>query len=331
MTASTPTTLTIEQLQLSQYNVRTNEEDANTVGALAASILEHGLLLPLIVHPLKGAKDRWGVHAGGRRYRAIKLLIERGDRPVDWPIRVEVTDLRPSALIELSLAENLLRKALRPYEEHVAIQRAIGAGATVADVARHFDQAPRWVQQHLRLANLAPPIFEAFKQGQLSIENARAFAATEDHALQIAAWDKFKREHQTWRSPELIRRLLKVEDQELRKLLLFLGDEAYRDAGGRFELDLFADGPEERGRIVDEDLLRQLVNAKLKSQRDAIRALTGRDLPFRAEPPMNTYRQPDASLEIFPAEKAGLLELPVGDLIATQVITPAGEALIRFC
>jgi hypothetical protein len=45
---------------------------------LAASIAEHGLLQPLIVSPSAGKKTLYDVHAGGRRWRAIGLLIERG-------------------------------------------------------------------------------------------------------------------------------------------------------------------------------------------------------------------------------------------------------------
>jgi ParB family chromosome partitioning protein len=74
------TTLTHAKLRLSESNVRKANGDAG-LEALAASIAEHGLLQPLIVSPSAGKKTLYDVHAGGRRWRAIGLLIERGVLP----------------------------------------------------------------------------------------------------------------------------------------------------------------------------------------------------------------------------------------------------------
>ena len=71
------TTLTHAKLRLSESNVRKANGDAG-LEALAASIAEHGLLQPLIVSPAKGRKTLYDVHAGGRRWRSIGLLTERG-------------------------------------------------------------------------------------------------------------------------------------------------------------------------------------------------------------------------------------------------------------
>jgi hypothetical protein len=69
-----------------ESNVRKANGDAG-LEALAASIAEHGLLQPLIVS-LGGQEDLYDVHAGGRRWRAIGLLIERGVLPKDYAIDV---------------------------------------------------------------------------------------------------------------------------------------------------------------------------------------------------------------------------------------------------
>lgn len=79
------TTLTIDQIEISPLNVRTHRPDAEDTGALEASILADGLLNPIVVHPMLGRKGRWGAVAGGRRTRAIKALVGRGDLPRDWP------------------------------------------------------------------------------------------------------------------------------------------------------------------------------------------------------------------------------------------------------
>ena len=110
-------TMTIDQLRLSRLNVRTNIIDCNATEGLERSILAHGLMLPLLVHPLAGKRrgvTLYGVHAGGRRYRSIRALVDRGDLPADWPIEVVVQQLSDAELIERSTAENLLRRNPAP-------------------------------------------------------------------------------------------------------------------------------------------------------------------------------------------------------------------------
>jgi ParB/RepB/Spo0J family partition protein len=88
------------------------DQRANGLEALAASIAEHGLLQPLIVSPSAGKKTLYDVHAGGRRWRAIGLLIERGTLPKDYAVDVRLCENEAAAAREISLAENLLREAM---------------------------------------------------------------------------------------------------------------------------------------------------------------------------------------------------------------------------
>lgn len=99
------------KLRLSQANVRTIARDAG-LEALAASIAEHGLLQPLVVTPAKGRKALYDVHAGGRRWRAIGLLIERGLWPSDRLVDVCLLAIAEASPREISLAENILREAM---------------------------------------------------------------------------------------------------------------------------------------------------------------------------------------------------------------------------
>ena len=110
------TTLTHAKLRLSESNVRKANGDAG-LEALAASIAEHGLLQPLIVSPSAGKKTLYDVHAGGRRWRAIGLLIERGVLPKDYTIDVRLCENEDVAAREISLAENLIREAMTPADE----------------------------------------------------------------------------------------------------------------------------------------------------------------------------------------------------------------------
>ena len=339
---------TLADLAISPLNVRFNEADANAVEALSASIVEQGLLEQLLIHPApEGAKwvrrtkacakygqtepAAFGVLAGGRRYRAIRLAVERGLLPADFPIRAVIKDLSDQQIVLLSLSENLLRRDLQGYEVHAAIARLRALGMSIDEIARNLGQAPGWVAQQARLGDLHPPIFEAYAAGTIDVEQARAFAATEDLALQAAAWEHFGRRPSYERQPQQIRAFYKVGDHQLAKLLRLVGEDAYRAAGGLFELDLFAGDQQHRGRIADEELLQRLAEEKLDTFRAGIRvAAQRRDLRFAAQPPQH-HGFNDTSLEIYVDSAAELdVLLPDDAICATLEIADTGKPIVRF-
>lgn len=339
---------TLADLAISPLNVRFNEQDANAVEALSASIVEQGLLEQLLIHPApenarwaKRSKEcakfgqtepaEYGVLAGGRRYRAIRLAVGRGLLPPDFPIRCVIKDLSDQQIVLLSLSENLLRRDLQGYEVHGAIARLRALGMGIDDIARNLGQAPGWVAQQARLGELHPPIFAAYVAGTLDVEQARAFAATEDLALQAAAWEHFARRANWERQPQHIRAFYKVGDHQLAKLLLLVGEDVYRHAGGHFELDLFAGEQQHRGRIADEELLQRLAEQKLEIWRNDTRAATGRrDLRFAAQPPQH-HGYNDTSIEIWCERPEDLPHnLPDDGIVATLEIADTGAVARRF-
>ena len=339
---------TLADLAISPLNVRFNEADANAVEALSASIVEQGLLEQLLIHPApEGAKwarrtkdcskfgqtepAAFGVLAGGRRYRAIRLAVERGLLPRDFPIRAVIKDLSDQQIVLLSLSENLLRRDLQGYEVHAAIARLRGLGMTIGEIARNLGQSSDWVAQQARLGELHTPIFDAYSSGAIDVEQARAFAATEDLALQAAAWEHFARRQNWERRPEHIRAFYKVGDHQLAKLLRLVGEDAYRAAGGLFELDLFAGDQDHRGRVADEPLLQRLAEEKLDAERARIRVeALRRDLRFAAQPPQH-HGYNDTSLEIYVDKPSDLgRDLPDDAICATLELTAGGQPIVRF-
>lgn len=329
--ANTPAvTLTIDQIELSPLNVRTYKPDAEDTADLERSILAEGLLNPIAVHPMKGRKGKWGAIAGGRRRRAIANLVARGTLPRDYPVRVTHHDGASDAeLILVSLAENEPRRPLREHERAAGVARCAKRGLTIDAIAAGLGREdPADVARLLRLGNLAPPVFAALQEGRITIDQARAYAATEDVALQAAAFAAIEAEpFDNFKDAAAIRRWLKVGDRDLLRLLAFVGDAAYRAAGGGFDLDLFADSPGDRGRIADEALLRTLAEEKLKDVRDAARArCDSRALRFVAEPPQNGYGGTDYTLEI----RGELPKRPEGDIVAHIAIDDAGQPVTTW-
>ena len=338
------TTMTIGDLCVSPYNCRINEHDANAVVGMAESLLKRGQLYPLVVHPMgngKGKKRQYGALAGGRRFRAFSLLVADGKLPADHPIDVIVRDITDEGeLRELSLAENLVRVDLRPYEVYAAVARAHAKGRSLAEIAETNGQTLETVRGWARLGGLHPTIFAALEAGQISQEQARAYGATEHQDLQLKVFEQLSPMASS--SPTMIRKLLKVGDSELTKLLRFVGEKAYADAGGRYELDLFADQADERGRVEDEALLIQMAEAKLEETRTLLRIQVanhtpGRVLRFEARPPRDAEFGGSArSLEISiqpaavsaeDAERADYLQNEMRELISRAEHLLADETL----
>lgn len=302
------TTMTIDALCVSPFNVRQKQHDANAITGMAESLATRGQLYPLVVHPMpaqRGRKKRYGALAGGRRFRAFAQLISDGRLPADHPIDVIVREIEDEGeLRELSLAENLVRVDLRPYEVYAAVARANATGRSLKEIADTNGQTVDTVRRWARLGNLHPTVFAALEAGEISQDVAKAFGATDDVAVQLHVYEKFlEHPHRSHGNPAaLVRRLLKIGDRELEKMLRFVGETAYADAGGRYELDLFADQAEQRGRVADEGLLLQLADANLDAIRARVRRQCGRDLRFEPAPPrlmLGNYDQGvDNGLEI---------------------------------
>ena len=325
----TSMTLSIDQLRLSPLNVRTNEADASATTALEASILAEGVLQSLSVHPMRGNTKLYGVFAGGRRYRSIRRLVDRGDLPRDFSVPVIVNEAADVEIVARSLSENMLRRDLRSYETFAAIVRERNLGHTAEQIAARHGQELTWVNRALRLGDLAKPVFEAFAAGRLSDEQVKAYGATGDHEAQRAAFEALSAGPEHARTPAAIRAWLRVDDREAGRLLRFVGREAYLDAGGAIERDLFAEGEDESGIVTNDKLLRQLADEKIASLREDTRARFGRpDMRFLTRKPEGTYGGPDWILHVnTPAEGE---PLPEGDVVACVEIPENGEAEVSF-
>ena len=81
-------TVTLEQLHLNKANPR-KSMDAAALEGLAASIATDGLLQNLVVRPRRGGKA-YDIISGERRFRALRLLAERGDIEKSFPVPVEI-------------------------------------------------------------------------------------------------------------------------------------------------------------------------------------------------------------------------------------------------
>ena len=251
----------VKNLSLSKDNVRKCKR-AVSVEAMAASIAAQGLLQNLIVTPLKKA-GTYTVKAGGVRLRALQLLIEQGALPGDHEVPVLVLAEDDNS-VEASLAENFNRTPMNPADECDAFKHFIDKGASAEDVAKRFGVTTRFVEQRVRLAELAPAIFEALAAGEITLGVAQAYAVTSDTDRQARVFEQMKQSYYG-NQPDNIRRAIlngtvKANDAKAR----FVGRDAYVAAGGRIEGDLFAQDTGDEN-WTDVDLLEELAAKKLEA------------------------------------------------------------------
>lgn len=246
-----PTTLSLSQLKHGhQYpgaslNARSTGREQD-LDALIASIKSEGILQSLLVCPGPSGDKAFYVIAGNRRLAALNKMKWDGDVPV--MVRDGVT---PGSALAMSLAENVTQCPLHPVDRYETFAQLILAGKTEADIAASYAISERVVKQSLALGRLAPKILMAWRKGDLDADGAKVFTLATDHKAQEAAFDKLKKNGRL--SAWSIREALVGDQSETKRLLTFVGREAYEKAGGRLHEDLFARHPGDPQPKEDDD------------------------------------------------------------------------------
>ncbi len=260
-------------LVLSQSNVR-RVKAGISVDELAESIARRGLIQSLHVRPVIGEDGsetgKFEVPAGGRRYRALELLVKQKRLAKSALVPCIVGAVDDSVLIdEVSLAENIERAPLHPLDQFRAFQAMREKGMTEEAIAAAFFVDVKVVKQRLRLVAVAPALLDVYAEDGMTLEQLMAFTISGDHARQAQVWEAVKN---SWsKEPYQIRRMLtetavRASDKRAR----FLGLEAYEAAGGYVLRDLFQQ--DDGGWLQDPVLLERLVGEKLKAEAEAIAA-----------------------------------------------------------
>lgn len=150
-----------------------------SLGELADSIAQHGVLQPLLVRPLMGGG--YQIVAGERRWRAARMA---GVEEVPAVVR-EMSD---SQVMELALIENLQREDLNPLEEAQGYQSLMESySMTQDDVAKTVGKSRPAVANALRLLNLPQEMQKLVSGGEISAGHARALLSFPDKKTMLEA------------------------------------------------------------------------------------------------------------------------------------------------
>ena len=270
ITLSRTRDIPFDKLVLSSRNVRRLRAGVS-IEDLAGDIARRTLLQSLSVRAVIGKDgqptDKYEVQAGGRRYRALELLVKQKRLARNAPIPCIVRE--DGIPEEDSLAENCQRLSLHPLDQFRAFRSLEEQGLGEEEIAARFFVTPRIVRQRLKLAGVSPKLLEVYADDGMSLEQLMSFTISDDHARQEQVWETVQRGYN--KEPHYIRKLLtentvRATDKRAR----FVGLAAYEGAGGIVLRDLFSGNDE--GWLQDVALLEQLVTEKLAAEAESIKA-----------------------------------------------------------
>ena len=252
----------LNKLKKSPNNARKVPHSEATIKALAGSIQHKGMIQNLVIEPeVRGDGTPTGsylVTAGEGRRLAQLLRAKRKQIKKTQPIRCYLDTENDPA--EISLDENVTREAMHPadqFERFRELAESKGYGAQ--EIGARFGVSATVVRQRLRLGAVSPKLLQVYRENGLTLDQLMAFAISEDHARQEQVFENLHHNREPW----IIRRDMTASNVSADdRRAVFVGAEAYEEAGGVILRDLFT--PDGVGYFEDAGLLDTLAIERLR-------------------------------------------------------------------
>jgi ParB family chromosome partitioning protein len=261
ITLSSSRDIPFDKLLLSQSNVR-HVKAGVSIEELAEDIARRGLLMGLSVRAvIDEAGDETGmfeIPAGGRRYRALALLVKQRRLAKSAPVPCVI---RTDGLAEEdSLAENVQRAPLHPLDQLRAFLALRAKGQSEEEIAANQFVSVAVVRQRLRLASVSPKLLDVYAEDGMTLDQLMAFTVNGDHERQEQVFERLCQSYD--KQPYTIRRMLtqgavRASDKRAQ----FIGVAPYEEAGGTVLNDLFQG--DDGGWLQDVNLVDMMVAEKL--------------------------------------------------------------------
>jgi ParB family transcriptional regulator, chromosome partitioning protein len=179
--------------------------DEEEIDQLATSLLDVGMLQPLVVRPFDGEPGRYELVAGERRLRAALIA---GLALV--PAIVRATE--DANLLKEALVENIHRVQLNPLEEAAAFQQLLeDFGVTQEELANRLGRSRPAVSNTIRLLSLPPAVQRRVAAGLITAGHAKALLSIEGAQAQNRLADRVIAEGLSVRATEEAARFIIAE------------------------------------------------------------------------------------------------------------------------
>ena len=270
ITLSPSRDIPFNKLMLSQANVRRVKAGVS-IEELAEDIARRGLLQGLNVRAVVDADGvetgMFEIPAGGRRYRALELLVKRKRLAKTAPVPCVVRE--GGIAEEDSLAENVQRAPLHPLDQFRAFLALREKGQSEEEIAAAFFVSVGVVKQRLKLASVSQRLLDTYAEDGMTLDQLMAFTVSGDHERQEQVFDRLQQVYD--KQPYVIRRMLtEGAVRACDKRARFIGVDTYVEAGGTVLRDLFQG--DDGGWLQDVTLVDRMVADKLKVEAGAVAA-----------------------------------------------------------
>ncbi len=251
-------TAPLNKLVLDELNVR-QDYNEETIAKLAANIAAKGQLQNVLVR--KHAGGKFGVVAGGRRLKALQLLLKQ--KKIKATYQVKIALVSDEEALEVSISENTHREAVHPADEFAAWEKLHQSGHSVSQIATSHGVTETTVMKRLKLGALHPEILRQYKEDKLSDASVMAFTLSPSHEEQLAVLKT------AGNNPRSIKNsLTQNEVRGANFIAKYVGVDDYQKAGGKLRTSLFDDDVF----LIDSNLLDKLSKAKLEKDIEALKA-----------------------------------------------------------
>ena len=177
----------IEPFIYNPYKVIDNEE----MKELVESILENGILTPLMVRRLENSSDKYELISGHRRlFAAKKAGLEK--------VPAFVYEISRDEAAVMVVDSNLHREHILPSEKafaykmkydamkHQGTSRQLGAKLrTDQEIANDASDSARQIQRYIRLTNLIPDILKLVDEGRIALTPAVELSYLNSHEQEV--------------------------------------------------------------------------------------------------------------------------------------------------
>ncbi|MBE6877948.1 MAG: ParB/RepB/Spo0J family partition protein [Ruminococcaceae bacterium] len=171
--------------------------------SLSQSILEHGVLQPIVLLP--AGIGRYTIIAGERRFRAARMagLSE---------IPAVVMDVSPQQAKEIALIENLQREDLDPVEVAVGYKSLMESfDLTQDEISKKLSIPRSSVANSLRILHLPQSVLELVKTGELSLGHAKVVLSVNGESKQLELAQTIAEKNLSVRQAELLAKKMQKE------------------------------------------------------------------------------------------------------------------------
>jgi len=164
----------VDSIRPNQFQPRKTFND-ESLRTLAASLMELGVLQPIIVRPVEGEPGKYELIAGERRWRAAAIA-----KLEVVPVLLQ-DDVNDRLSLEQAVVENLHRVDLHALEEAAAYQQLVDDfDLTHEQVAQRVGKSRAYVTNTLRLLQLGEAAQSALASSQITAGHARALLAVSE-------------------------------------------------------------------------------------------------------------------------------------------------------